>query len=191
MKKIIAIIMMALIMPTFAQAKGGGGGGGRSSGGGARSSVSSSRTATSTPTRSTSTVSKPSVSKSPTSSTKTVSSPTNKTVAGKSFGKKGYTVGDGYNPSFRGGYVAPQGSTVYYRESSMMDWLPFYMIMNSQNAHREAVVTTPDGKEEVVKEEGLDGMYIFNWIISILLIFGIIGGIVYLVNKKTNKYNYV
>lgn len=172
-----------LIIPIVADAKGGGGGGGRASSAG-RSSSSSYSSKASTSSMST-TPSKPSVSKSPTSNTKTTTSSNPKTVAGKSFGKKGYVVGDGYNPSFRGGYVAPAGSTVYYRESSMLDWLPFYMIMNSNNAHREAVVTTPEGKEEIVKEEGVDGMYIFNWFISILLIVGVIGGIVYLVNKFT------
>jgi hypothetical protein len=69
----------------------------------------------------------------------------------------------------------------------MMNWIPFYMIMSSNNAHREAVVVQPDGKEEVVKEEGVDTMYVINWIITILFIGGIIIGIIYLVNKLTKK----
>lgn len=130
-------------------------------------------------------------SKRPSSATeKVVSQP--KTINGKRFSGTGNKVGDGYQPTFRGGYSAPAGSVVYYRESSMMDWLPFYLILSSSNAHREATVVEPakdgqPGKETVVQEEGVDTMYVVNWIITILFILGLIALIVYLINKYSSK----
>lgn len=204
MKKIFILSMVALIAlsPSISLAKGGGGGrgGGFSS---SRSSVSSSRATPSVSSRSSTpkvstpkvvTPKAPKISTKPSTSTAKVTSTTTKTVNGKSYGKTGSVVGGTYQPKFRGGYSAPAGSTVYYRESSMMDWLPFYLILSSQNAHRDAVVVEPakDGqpaKETVVKEEGIDTMYVINWIISILLVGGLIGYIVYKVNKNTKKKN--
>jgi hypothetical protein len=102
----------------------------------------------------------------------------------------GKVVDDKYQPKFKNGYVAPSGSVVYYPQSSMLDWLPFYLIMTNQS-HREVVVQSPDGKKETVKEEGVDTMYVINWIVSILLCIGLIGAVVWFINKKTNNYNYV
>jgi len=205
---LLTVLFIALLVPSLTLAKGGrsGGGysGGRSSFSSSRSysstrsvstrpSVNTTRTTTTAPTKAT-TVAKtttakptPKVSTKPTSSTaKVVSKP--KTVAGKTFKGTGNVVGADYQPKFNG-YTAPVGSTVYYRESSALDWLPFYMIMNS-SSHREALVTEPakDGQpavEKVVKEEGVDTMYVWNWIFSILFTGGIIALIVWFVNKKT------
>lgn len=135
----------------------------------------------------------PKITTKPSFSTVKVTSPVAKTVNGKSFGKTGSIVSSTYQPKFKNGYTAPIGSTVYYQDtsSSLMNWLPFYMIMTSQS-HRDVIVTEPakDGqpaKETIIKEEGVDTMYIINWIFSILIIIGLIILIVYQVNKKTKN----
>lgn len=197
MKKFLIAILVATsalaVAAPIAQAKGGFSGG--------RSSFSPTRSTfrPSTPTRSTtisspkpSTISKPAapkVSTKPTASTKTVTAAKPKTINGKTYSSKGNVVDENYKPRFSGGYVPPAGSTVYYHGMSALDWLPFYLILNSGAAHREAVVVQPDGKEQVVKEEGKDGMYAVNWIITILFILGIIALIVWLVNRASkNKH---
>lgn len=216
MKKIIAIILAALVLlPSVTFARGGSvSSGGRSSFSSSSSrsysSYSSSRSSYSAPSSSRSTSSS-STARSATSGTlsrstgstslrslfggsstaKATTSPLSSTkTTTTSTGQKGYVVDSNYQPRFSGGYTAPAGSVVVYRQSSIMDWLPFYLIMNSNNAHRQATVTQPDGQTKEVKEEGVDGMYIMNWIITILFIGGVIGGIVYLVNKYTYKEEY-
>lgn len=190
--------MAILILPTtVAFAKGGGGGGRGGSFGGSRSSSYSRSTTTtpkSTPVKTTTpkAPSAPRVKSTPSKATPKITSTTNKTVNGKNYGKKGSVVGSDYQPKFSGGYTPAAGSVVYYQQSSALDWLPFYMIMSSQNAHREAVVVEPgkDGgpaTEKVVKEEGLDGMYVWNWIFSILVSLGLIALIVWYVNKKSKQ----
>lgn len=198
MKKLLIILVLGMFATTTlvndAYAKGGGG----RAGGGARSSgsrsVSPSKPSVSKPSTSKpSTPSTPKVGSRPSASTKTVNSATAKTVNGKNYGTKGSVVDSNYQPKFRG-YSAPAGSVVYYRSYGFMDWLPFYLIMTSQS-HREAVVVEPakDGqpaKETVVKEEGVDGMYVWNWIFSILFVIGLIALIVWFVNRRSNKYAY-
>ena len=172
-------------------AKGARSGGSRSSGSKSSSSsksTSTSKTNTSTSKSTTSVPSKPKTQSKPSSQTKTITQETPKTSSGKTYSRTGHTVDEQYQPRFSGGYAAPAGSVVYYRDSSALDWLPFYLIMNSNNQHREAVVVQPDGKEQIVKEEGTDGMYIFNWFITIAFIVAIIAGIVWLVNKRTSEY---
>jgi len=195
MKKLIIGLSVLVLTLSAAgvQAKGGGGGGRASSGARSYSSSSSrsstsTRSVTSTPkATSAPKVVTPKVTTRPTSATKTVTAAKPKTVAGKTYSTKGSVVDKNYQPKFNG-YTAPIGSTVYYRQSSMLDWLPLYLILSNQQ-HREAVVTQPDGKEQVVKEEGIDTMYVINWIVTILFALGLIGLIVWFVNKKTN-YNY-
>ena len=196
MKKliIVAILALAIALPLESYAKGGGGGG--RSGGGARSSSTSSRSTSTTSVRTstgtTVTPSKPSaprISTRPSTTTTKVTTATGKTVNGKTFSKTGSVVDATYQPKFTGGYSAPLGSTVYYQNNSLLSWLPFYMIMTSQS-HRQAVVVEPakDGQpavEKIVKEEGIDTMYIINWVVSILLVLGVIGGIVWYVNRRT------
>lgn len=210
MKKILILVAVLAILPSFALAKGSFSSG-RSSFSSSRSSSSfrsstparvstpskiSTTTKTSTPAKvSTPKTPKitPKISAKPSKTTTKVTSPKAKnTVNGKTFSKKGAVVDSTYQPKFRGGYTAPMGSTVYYRESSMMDWLPFYLILSSQNAHREAVVSTPatatqPATETIVREEGTDTMYVVNWIVTILLVIGLGALIVYLVNKKTKN----
>jgi len=191
MKKLIMIALL-LALPVMADAKGGSVGGARVSAprvSAPKMSTSTPKTSTSTSGVKTSTPSAPKVSTKPSSATAVKTAPA-KSIGGKTYSSKGYVVGKDYSPKFKGGYVAPEGSVVQYRNSGFMDWLPFYLIMSSNNAHREAVVTQPDGKEEIVKEEGIDTMYVINWIITILFIGGIIVGIIYLVNKLTKKEEY-
>jgi len=194
MKKIIIIILLALFIPLHVSARSSGvrsSGGFRSSGIKSTPKVSVPRSPSTGVKSSLFGSSKPKTTtqKTPSTSTKKVYSTTPKTVSGKQYSKTGNVVDDNYKPSFRGGYVAPVGSTVYYRDNSMLDWLPFYFLM-THDSHREAVVVKPDGKEEIVKEEGIDGMYIFNWVIVILLGLGLIAGIIYLINKYTKKKHY-
>lgn len=169
---------MAMIIAPMAEAKGGRGGGG---GGGGRSTPSKSAPASPKP-------SKPAPAPKP--APKTVESP--KPIVsstGKTMNGTGKVVDENFSPKFRGGYVAPAGSTVYYPDRGFMDYLPWIFLF-TQDSHREVVVQQPDGKEETVREEGVDSMYIINWIVSILLVFGLIALVMWLINRKTNKYTY-
>ena len=181
------LLIALLFVPSLAMAKGGSfSGGSRSSFSSSRSysSSSSSRSSSSVSKSSTSTASKPSTTSSKTSSAKVTSS-----IGGKT----AYKVGQGgYQPRFRGGYTPPAGSVVYYNNTSAWDFLPWLYIMNA-NQHETATVVQPDGQKKVVKQEGTDGMLIFNWIVLILLGIGLIALIVWLVNKYTqpkNKLNF-
>jgi hypothetical protein len=206
MKKIIVFISILLVsvflIPHSVSAKGGGARGG-SARPAARPSTPTVKT-TPTPVAKPSPVTAPAAPKvtppkapsvKPSTATKTVTSPSKKTVGSKTYSNKGYVVDKDFAPKFRGGYTAPVGSTVYYRDSGIMDWLPFYLIMSNQQ-HREAVVSTPGengaaATEKVVQEEGTDPMYILNWVITILFLGGVIAGIAYLINKRSSKPSYV
>lgn len=187
--KYLVFIILAALTPVDLYAKGSSRGG-RSSSSSSRSSSSSSKSSSSgskssSSSSSSSTPSKSSFSK-PSSSTKQVTNSSTKTVGGKSYAKKGYVVDKDYSPSFKGGYQAPPGSTVYYRDRGFMDYLPWVFLF-TQGSHREAVVVHPDGTEKVVEEEGVDGMYIFNWIMVIVLTGGIIVAIVWWVNSRSKE----
>jgi len=199
-----SLVLITLLLATPLQVHAKGGGGGRGGGGGARSSSSARSTPKSTPRPSPKPAPQPSKpitpskpkpatppkpSTKPTAKTKTSYSPTPKKVGNKTFSQKGKVVDSNYTPRFNGGYTPPPNSVVYYRENSVMDWLPFYLMMNNNNQHREAVVTEPakDGqpaKETVVKEEGTDGMYVINWIITILFLLGLGGLVIWLIHRK-------
>jgi len=107
-------------------------------------------------------------------------------VTGKKMSGAGTVVDSNNRPTFRGGYQPPVGSTVYYPQRDFMDYLPWIFLF-TQSQHREVVVETTgeDGqvKQETHTEEGTDTMYIINWIVSILLL----GGLVYLVMRLLNK----
>jgi hypothetical protein len=108
-----------------------------------------------------------------------------KSANGKKMSRNGKVVGEGYQPKFKGGYTAPAGSTVYYPERSFIDYLPWiFLFSQSMDSHREVVVETPDGQQQTQQEEGLDSMYVINWIVSILLVFGLIALVIYLMNRK-------
>lgn len=103
-------------------------------------------------------------------------------------------VSPGYQPRFQG-YSAPAGSVVYYPQSSALDWLPLYFIL-THDAHRDVVVEVPGENgaattTKVVEEEGVDTMYVINWIVTILFGLGLIALAMWLVNKFTNKKAYV
>lgn len=191
MKKIIivlsAVFAISVLVPgDIVYAKGGRVGGFRSSSVRVSSSPKPSAPAVAkTAVKATPAVStKPSVETKKVVSTKTVTSSTGKKMSGN-----GSVVDQNYQPRFNGGYVPPAGSVVYYRSYGVMDWLPFYLIM-TQGSQREAVVQTPDGKEQTIKEEGVDTMYVINWIVSILFIVALIFGVMYLVTNYSKNKNY-
>jgi len=106
----------------------------------------------------------------------------------KTYSNTGYTVGGDYQPRFQGGYSAPAGSVVYYPQYSALDYLIFWNLFNgTSQRNSSAVVVEPDGKEQVVKQEGVDSMYVVNWIVLILFVLALGAGIVYLVNKLSQK----
>lgn len=195
MKYLAIILAFALLMPVVVDAKGGGGG--RSSGG--SRSYSSSRSTSTTPKTTTQTAPKPApspkVSSKPSASTKTVDAPSKTTSTGKKTTGKAAVVDDNFKPKIKGGYTPPVGSTVQYveRSSSFIDYLPWLYIFSQSHRdnvnNQEAVVTEPDGTEKtvVIEEEGTDGLLILNWIIMIALAGGLIYGIMWGVNKFTNK----
>jgi cobalamin biosynthesis Mg chelatase CobN len=176
--------------------------GGSSSGGSKSSSGSKSNTSSSTKssTKSTKSESKsqsipaaPKVNTKPSTTTKkttTAQKPSNEATktTNKKYSNTGYTVDEGYQPRFQGGYTAPMGSTVYYPSYSPLDYLIFWHIFNGNSEKQQtAVVVQPDGKEQVVKQESTDPLYVVNWIVLVLLVIGVCAGIVFLVNKLTKK----
>lgn len=124
----------------------------------------------------------------PSSTTAKVTSPTGKTVNGTKFSKTGSVVDSTYRPKFSGGYTPPAGSVVYYRQNTWLDYLPLYFIL-FHGQHREAVVVekgvngAPD-TEKVVKEEGVDTMYVINWAVTILFGLGLIALVYWLISRK-------
>ena len=207
-KSIIAIAILVIALTTAADTAfaRGGGGGGRSSGG-SRSSPSRTVSPTPRPTvaptvkPTVAPVAKPYVATKPTAQQKAdyaKSLKTNKTVAttkktstGKTLSTKSKTIGSGYNPKFRNGSTYPAGSTVYYPQRDFLDYLPWIFLL-TMDSHRQAVIYPPATASSTAAitpiedtEEGVDTMYVINWIIMILLTGGIIAGIMYLINKKT------
>lgn len=180
-------------------AKGGGGGGHASSShaSASRSSSSSSKSTSSSKSSSSSrskaaTTSGKSTAKPgstvKTASGKTVKSSTAKPTNIKNARSTGVVGDNGYTPRFNG-YSAPTGSVVYYPSYGFSDYL-FWSYLFSQNSphNAQATVVQPDGKQVVAQpQKGVDGMQIFNWIVMILFLLAIIGGIVWCVNKKTKK----
>lgn len=179
MKKLLValgIFVLVLMPASDAFAKGGGG----RSGGGARSSVS----------RSSKPASKPAVTKTQTVKPQPTIKESTKPVvssSGKKMSGKGTVVDDNYKPKFKSGFVPPNGATVYYPQRDFMDYLPWIFLF-TQDSHREVVVQTTgengEVKEETQQEEGIDTMYVINWIVSILLLFGLVYLIMRLISKK-------
>ncbi len=200
MKTLASILLIAFVFagPIVVEAKGGGGGGHASSGG---RSFSSGRTVSTATTRTAPVAKAPTAPKpaptptKPTATTPKVTKTTQTTVAGKTYAKTGNVVGTGYQPKFQGGVTPPAGSVVYYRQSSLLDWFPIWYIL-SHDSHRDAVVqstaTSTDGTvkttETPVQEEGVDTMYVVNWLLTILIGVGLIAGTMWLINKYSKKY---
>lgn len=194
--KILGLLIIGFVLfSPVAHAKGGGGG--HSSGHVSTSHISSRPSTPSRPSAPRPSVApkppapKP-ISTKPTAATPKVTKATPTTVAGKTYAKTGNVVGAGYQPKFKG-VTPPAGSVVYYRESSFWDWFPMYYILTHDD-HRDAVVqtstTTPTGVKTTstpVKEEGVDTMYVINWILTILIGLGLIAGIMWLINKSSKK----
>lgn len=177
----------------------GGIGGGARGGGGARSSGTSKSSSSS---KSTSTPSKPKVGVSTAKPGSTIKTADGKTVKSSTAtpAKPGYSktskgiVGDnGYTPRFTNGYSAPAGSTVYYRDTSALDYLPWIYLFSQDNPAtpqgQTATIVQPDGKQVEAKPvpQGTDGLAVLNWFLLIMIIAGIIGGIIWGVNKLTTK----
>lgn len=125
---------------------------------------------------------------------KTVTSSTTKPSNIKNARSTGVVGDNGYAPKFKNGYTAPPGSVVYYQQHSMLDYLPWiylFSVMGDSPRNDQATVVQPDNKQVTVPPEkgGLDGLFILNWILLIIIIGALIVGIVYLVNKitKTTK----
>lgn len=157
----------------------------RSSSGSKSSSSSKSSTSKSTPK--TATPSKPKASTKPSAGSRVTDGSRPKAVTGtnKKYGD-GHRVSDTYQPRFNG-YTAPPGSVVYYPQHSPLDYLPWiFLFSQSSPSHDQAMVVQPDGKQVVAEPpKGVDGMVIFNWFIIIVFLALLLGGIVWLVNKKT------
>lgn len=166
-----------------------GGGGGRAS----SSARSSSSSRSSSSTKSNTSISGKTTVKAG-SSVKAASGKTVKTTAKTPTSSKykgstaqGVVGVDGYTPKFKNNYSAPEGSMIYYPNHSFSDYFFWYYLFNQNSpAHDNAVVMQPDGKEvPVMPEKGGDGMAVFNWILMIVFIIAIIGGIVWCVDKAT------
>lgn len=170
----------SVFMIDTAHAKGGGGrGGGFSSGGSRSSGAKGAGRGSGTGGTSKSQPAKP-------SKPKATVVKDGKKPSQKGFAKSGKRIDGNYKPRFRNGYNPPEG-TVIYQRSSALDWLPFWYIATHNGQKSESVAVEPDGKEVKVQEEGKDGMYIVNWILTILLAIGLLAGVVWLVNKFTNR----
>lgn len=191
-----ALIAALVISPMLVEAKGSSGG--RSSGSSSRSS-SASRPAMvkpSAPSSPVATAPKPAANK-PSANTTRQQAAVAPSANGKTYSKTGNVVDSNYAPKFRGGYMPPNGSVVYYPDNSWMMWIPLMYLMQN-DSHRDAIVQEKDGEgntvaEKIVQEEGVDTMYVINWIITILIGLGLLALIVWLINKFTSrpKYTYV
>ncbi len=169
---------MALVLaPLTVDAKGGGG---RS--GGSRSSSASRSVSNTNATKNTT----PTKTVAPKPVVKTATSPTAvKSSTGKTMNTTGKVVDANYQPKFKGGYQAPAGSVVYYPQRSFIDYLPWiFLFSQNSGAHRDVVVQEPDGKQVTQKEEGVDSMYVWNWVFSIGVALGAIALVVWLMNRK-------
>ena len=187
MKKAIIVAAMALVLivPSVVLAKGGFSGGGR----GFSSSRSYSAPKTTT-TRSTTTTRTTAPAVRSTAPTVRTTAPASKSLFGGSV-----KTSSTYKPVFSRGYTPPTGSTVIYQSTPWYQYLPLWYLL-THDSTRDVTVKEPatkdasgkevPGKTVKTQEQGTDGMYIFNWIITILLVCGMIGGIVYLVNQKTS-----
>lgn len=160
-----------------------------------RSISTKSTTKTSTPTKTSTT--KPAPTKTATKPGSTVKTTSGKTVKTSSVKPKNskYTrstgvVGDsGYKPKFKN-YNAPEGSVVYVPQHDFGDYIFWYYLFNHNSPRNDqATVVQPDNKQVTATPErgGVDGMFVLNWVILIIVVLAIIGGIVYLVNRLTGR----
>lgn len=162
------------------------------------SSSSTSKSKTTKKSSSTYTPSKPKVGKStatPGSKIKTldgkeVQSSAKKPVNARYSRTDGIYGDNGYAPRFTGGYTPPYGSTVYYPQHSALDYLPWiYLFSQDSPQHDQVTIVQPDGKETMATPEagGVDGLAVFNWIVLVIMALAIIGGIVWGVNKISQR----
>lgn len=173
-------------MITVAKGSSGGRSGGSSSKSSGSSKSSSSSSKTTAPQKST-------PSRSPSANTKVVTDakkPSAATTKGKPYSSKGNVIDGNYQPRFQGGYTAPAGSVVYYRDHSFIDYLPWiYLFSQDSPRNDQAVIVQPDGKEVAAQPEpeGVDGLLILNWIILLVIALGLIAGVVWGVYKWQEK----
>lgn len=174
--------------------KGGVGGGGRSSSGGGHSNTGGSKSGSSSSSKSSGPA--PGTSKAtPGSKIKTadgkeVQSSAKKPASSQYKSSNGVVGDNGYTPRYTNGYTPPPGSVVYNRDRDFMDYLPWiYLFSQDSPAKDQQVIVQPDGKEVQAQpvQEGVDGLAVLNWILLIAIIAGIIGGIVWGVNKYATR----
>jgi pretoxin HINT domain-containing protein len=157
---------------------------------GSKSSSSGTSSYNSSSSRSTTSSSTKPGSKVTTSDGKTVQTNAKKPSSSKVNQQAGIAGVDGYTPRFTNGYSAPAGSVVYYPQHSFTDYLPWiYLFSQNSPSHDQATIVQPDGKEVQAQPapEGVDGLAVLNWVLLIAIVAGIIGGIVWGVNKYTTR----
>jgi cobalamin biosynthesis Mg chelatase CobN len=148
-----------------------------------RSSFSSSRSGSSSRSTTSRTTTRSTSAKS--TASKPATAPSTKTSL---FGGKA-KVSSSYRPTFRGGYTPPVGSTVIYQSDPWYSYLPL-MYLLSHDSHKDVAVQQPDGKTVKTQDPGIDRMYVFNWIMTILIALGLIGLLVWWVNKLSKRNHY-
>jgi hypothetical protein len=100
-----------------------------------------------------------------------------------SIGSTPRTIGSNYHPSFSG-YNPPFGSRVYSPGFSLTDLLLFSYLFN-HNGNQQVIVEQPDGQNVTTQTSQIDIMYYVDIALLLILGFGLIGLIVWYINKKT------
>jgi hypothetical protein len=98
------------------------------------------------------------------------------------------TINSNFRPSFSG-YTPPIGSRVYSPGFSFTDFLIFSYLF-SHTGNQQVIVQQPDGHKVTTQSDSVDVMYYVDFAILLLLGFGLIGLIVWYVNKKTQPSNF-
>jgi cobalamin biosynthesis Mg chelatase CobN len=83
-------------------------------------------------------------------------------------------------------YSAPAGSVVYYRQSSALDYLPWIYLFSQHNSpnNPQAIVVQPDGRQiQTQQAKHVDGMYIFEILIGLVLVAAILFGLWKIIKK--------
>ena len=93
------------------------------------------------------------------------------------------TITGSYRPSFSG-YTPPVGSRVFSPGFSFTE-LIFWSYLLSHTSQQQVQVQQPDGHTVTAQTNNVDVMYYVDLVIMLALGFGIIGVIVWFVNKLT------
>ena len=98
-----------------------------------------------------------------------------------------HTVSSSYRPSFSG-YTPPLGSQIFNRSFSFTD-LFFWSYLLNHDGHQQVVVQQPDGQKVTTPTNAVDVIYYVDMAVVVLLGLGVIGSIVWWVNKKTQSHS--